>query len=121
MSTTSLREFATQRRGYAPGPRHHRAVRAHSGRPATTATTASSPARSWPNLFVDNGYLLVVAVGMTFVILTGGIDLSVGSVVGVQHHAAAPTWSRRQGWPPLLVVPLVLVVGGLVRRRDGLR
>ena len=30
------------------------------------------------NVFIDNGFLLVVAVGMTFVILTGGIDLSVG-------------------------------------------
>ena len=27
------------------------------------------------NIFVDNAFLLVVAVGMTFVILTGGIDL----------------------------------------------
>ena len=35
------------------------------------------------NLFIDNAFLLVVAVGMTFVILTGGIDLSVGSVVAL--------------------------------------
>jgi ribose/xylose/arabinose/galactoside ABC-type transport system permease subunit len=31
------------------------------------------------NLFIDNAFLLIVAVGMTFVILTRGIDLSVGS------------------------------------------
>ena len=35
------------------------------------------------NIFVDNAFLLVVAVGMTFVILTGGIDLSVGAVVAL--------------------------------------
>ncbi|MDT7581684.1 MAG: galactofuranose transport system permease protein, partial [Pseudonocardiales bacterium] len=35
------------------------------------------------NLFVDNAFLIVLAVGMTFVILTGGIDLSVGSVVAL--------------------------------------
>ena len=35
------------------------------------------------NLFVDNAYLIVLAVGMTFVIITGGIDLSVGSVVAL--------------------------------------
>ena len=29
------------------------------------------------NLFIDNSFLIVLAVGMTFVILTGGIDLSV--------------------------------------------
>ena len=32
-------------------------------------------------LLLDNAYLMVLAVGMTFVILTGGIDLSVGSVM----------------------------------------
>ncbi|HMO11423.1 MAG TPA: sugar ABC transporter permease YjfF, partial [Actinotalea sp.] len=32
-------------------------------------------------LLLDNAYLLVLAVGMTFVILTAGIDLSVGSVM----------------------------------------
>ena len=30
------------------------------------------------NLLIDNAFLIVVAVGMTFVILSGGIDLSVG-------------------------------------------
>ena len=32
-------------------------------------------------LLLDNAYLFILAVGMTFVILTGGIDLSVGSVM----------------------------------------
>lgn len=33
------------------------------------------------NLFIDNAFLIVTAVGMTFVLLTGGIDLSVGAVI----------------------------------------
>lgn len=33
------------------------------------------------NLFGDNAFIGVAAVGMTFVILSGGIDLSVGSVI----------------------------------------
>ena len=41
------------------------------------------------NLFIDNAYLIVLAVGMTFVILTGGIDLSVGSVVALSGVLAA--------------------------------
>ena len=41
------------------------------------------------NLFVDNAYLIVLAVGMTFVIITGGIDLSVGSVVALSGVLAA--------------------------------
>lgn len=34
------------------------------------------------NLFVDNAYLGITSIGMTFVILSGGIDLSVGAVIG---------------------------------------
>nr|BFE60885.1 hypothetical protein GCM10020063_054110 [Dactylosporangium thailandense] len=41
------------------------------------------------NVFIDNAFLLVVAVGMTFVILTGGIDLSVGAVVALTTMIAA--------------------------------
>ena len=32
------------------------------------------------NILTDNAFLGIIAVGMTFVILSGGIDLSVGSV-----------------------------------------
>ncbi len=38
--------------------------------------------RVFLNLFYDNAFIGVIAVGMTFVIISGGIDLSVGSVVG---------------------------------------
>ncbi|GAA3465792.1 galactofuranose ABC transporter, permease protein YjfF [Nonomuraea roseola] len=62
------------------------------------------------NVFVDNAFLLVVAVGMTFVILTGGIDLSVGSVVALSTMIAATLMSG-PGWPPYVVVPLVLLIG----------
>lgn len=34
------------------------------------------------SFFADNAFLGITAVGMTFVILSGGIDLSVGSMVG---------------------------------------
>ena len=58
------------------------------------------------NLFIDNAYLIVLAVGMTFVILTGGIDLSVGSVVALSGVLAAKLLSI--GWGPLPVMALVL-------------
>ncbi|MFF3320597.1 galactofuranose ABC transporter, permease protein YjfF [Streptomyces sp. NPDC003035] len=64
------------------------------------------------NLLIDNAFLLVVAVGMTFVILTGGIDLSVGAMLALSTMVAA--WLVQQhGWPPLLVIPLVLAIGTL--------
>ncbi len=35
------------------------------------------------NLLIANAFLRIVGVGMTFVILSGGIDLSVGSVIAL--------------------------------------
>ncbi|MEV0156355.1 galactofuranose ABC transporter, permease protein YjfF [Micromonospora sp. NPDC050686] len=61
------------------------------------------------NVFIDNGFLLVVAVGMTFVILTGGIDLSVGSVVAMTAMVSAAL--LRDGLPPALVLVVALLIG----------
>jgi ribose/xylose/arabinose/galactoside ABC-type transport system permease subunit len=62
------------------------------------------------NLLIDNAFLCIVAVGMTFVILTGGIDLSVGSVIALTTMVSAAL-VERQGLSPLLVIPLVLATG----------
>ena len=64
------------------------------------------------NVFIDNSFLLVVAVGMTFVILTGGIDLSVGAVVALTTMICAVTLNN--GWPGPLVMVTVLVLGALL-------
>ncbi|WP_329101950.1 sugar ABC transporter permease YjfF [Micromonospora sp. NBC_01699] len=61
------------------------------------------------NVFIDNGFLLVVAVGMTFVILTGGIDLSVGSVVAMTAMVSA--WLLQEGLPAALVLVIALLIG----------
>jgi simple sugar transport system permease protein len=63
------------------------------------------------NLFIDNSFLIVLAVGMTFVILTGGIDLSVGSVVALSTMVAAS--ALQQGWSAPVVTVAVLVMGTL--------
>ncbi len=46
------------------------------------------------NLLTDNAFLGIVAVGMTFVILSGGIDLSVGSVIAFTGVFLAVTIQR---------------------------
>ena len=61
------------------------------------------------NIFIDNSFLLVVAVGMTFVILTGGIDLSVGAVVALTTMVCATLLN--DGWPAPLAMVAVLVMG----------
>jgi simple sugar transport system permease protein len=64
------------------------------------------------NLLIDNAHLLVTAVGMTFVIISGGIDLSVGSVLAFTTVLSAHL-VERAGVSPLLVIPLVLSIGTL--------
>jgi len=52
----------------------------------------------------------ILACGMTLVIISGGIDLSVGSVLGLTAVCFSLT-SIHWGWSPLLAVPLALAVG----------
>ncbi|WP_205622783.1 galactofuranose ABC transporter, permease protein YjfF [Paenibacillus wynnii] len=64
------------------------------------------------NLLIDNAFLLITAVGMSFVILSGGIDLSVGSIIALTTMVSA-SLVQQQGWPPVVVIPLVLVMGAV--------
>lgn len=62
--------------------------------------------------------LAVIAVGMTFVIITAGIDLSVGSVMG--FAGAALGWAMvDQGWPLFLGLPLAILAGLLCGWANG--
>jgi ribose/xylose/arabinose/galactoside ABC-type transport system permease subunit len=70
------------------------------------------------NIFVDNAFLLVVAVGMTFVILTGGIDLSVGAVVALTTMVVALLLEH--GWPAAVVLPVALLMGATIGLGMGL-
>lgn len=62
------------------------------------------------DLLVDNAFLLIVAIGMTFVIVSGGIDLSVGSVVALTTIVEA-VLSERYHLSVWVIVPIVLVMG----------
>lgn len=55
----------------------------------------------------------ILAVGMTLVVLLGGIDLSVGAVVGLGSTIAAELLVNR-GLPTIAVFPIVLVTGLVV-------
>jgi ribose/xylose/arabinose/galactoside ABC-type transport system permease subunit len=64
------------------------------------------------NLFGDNATLGIAAVGMTLVILSGGIDLSVGSVLGFTTIFVAVLVERHHV-SPLLAIGLALGIGTL--------
>ncbi|MBN2146174.1 MAG: sugar ABC transporter permease YjfF [Anaerolineales bacterium] len=61
------------------------------------------------NIFRNNAYLLIIAVGSTFVILSGGIDLSVSGVMALVSVSAAAL--IRDGWSPWLVILLMVLMG----------
>lgn len=69
-------------------------------------------------VLLDNAYLLVLAVGMTFVILTGGIDLSVGAVMAFTGMLGASMLS--QGLPVAVAVPVMLVIGAAMGLAVGI-
>jgi ribose/xylose/arabinose/galactoside ABC-type transport system permease subunit len=59
---------------------------------------------------------MLIALGMTFVIITGGIDLSVGSLYVLGGVVAA--WASQYGWVAAFVAPLL--VCGAIGLIDGL-
>ena len=61
------------------------------------------------NLFVNNAALLIVSIGMTFVILTKGIDLSVAGMIALTSAASAALLV--QGINPVVVMILMLLMG----------
>ena len=70
------------------------------------------------NLVNDSAFLGVVAIGMTFVILSGGIDLSVGSIVACTGITIASLVTHAQ-WHPLAAIALVLTGGVIVGTISG--
>ena len=62
------------------------------------------------NLFIDNAFMMVTAAGMTMVIITGGIDLSVGSVIALTTMVVAHL-SEKAGINPAIVILAGLSVG----------
>jgi galactofuranose transport system permease protein len=61
------------------------------------------------NLFINTASLLIVSIGMTFVIITKGIDLSVAGMIALTSAASAALLAN--GAQPALVMPLMLLMG----------
>lgn len=78
-----------------------------------TGGTLLAP-RNMTNLIAQNGYVVILAVGMLMCILTGGnIDLSVGSIVALVG-ALAGTLIVNQGMNIYLAITICLAVGVLI-------
>jgi len=64
------------------------------------------------NLLTDNAFLGITAIGMTFVILSGGIDLSVGAVIGFTTVLLA-VLIEQGGWDPVAAFAAALLAAAL--------
>jgi rhamnose transport system permease protein len=69
------------------------------------------------DLALNNTATLIVAIGMTMVILVGEIDVSVGSQFAVCSIASG--WLASLGVPVPLILPLVMVVGAILGGING--
>jgi putative multiple sugar transport system permease protein len=70
------------------------------------------------NIIVQNSYVLILAIGMILVIISGHIDLSVGSVVAVTGAICA-VLTVSWGLPWWLAVLATLVAGALIGAAQG--
>ena len=73
--------------------------------------------RNMTNILSSVGFTAILALGQTFVMLTGGIDLSVGSVLGISSMLGAMTLVRTNSIIAAILV--ALLVGGLVGLFNG--
>ncbi|WP_020610888.1 ABC transporter permease subunit [Sediminispirochaeta bajacaliforniensis] len=62
------------------------------------------------NMLIDNAGLIIAAAGMTIVIITGGIDISIGSVIGLVCMMLADMM-QNHGMNAWLSIGLVLLFG----------
>jgi galactofuranose transport system permease protein len=70
------------------------------------------------NLFINNAHVGIISLGMTFVILSGGIDLSVGSVLAFTTIFIADLVGHFH-WHPVLAMGLALALGALFGAGQG--
>jgi ribose transport system permease protein len=71
------------------------------------------------NLLTLIGLFGILSLGQSFVIVTGGIDLSVGSVVALVGILAADLMDKGQGWSPFAVIPAMLVLAAFIGACHG--
>jgi putative multiple sugar transport system permease protein len=70
------------------------------------------------NLIVQNGYILILAIGMVMIIVAGHIDLSVGSIAAF-IGAVSGVFAVQMGLPWWLSIILSLLIGALVGAWQG--
>jgi ribose transport system permease protein len=75
-------------------------------------------ARNLRIVFAQTVIVALGAIGMTFIIVSGGIDLAVGSTIALSGVVTAV--GLRDGWPPLVAIGAGVLTGAVVGAINGL-
>ena len=70
------------------------------------------------NLFINNAHLIILAVGLTFVIISGGIDLSVGAIIALSSVSGVMLAST--GMNAALVIVVMILIGSTIGLASGI-
>ncbi|MCE1252159.1 MAG: sugar ABC transporter permease YjfF [Anaerolineae bacterium] len=65
------------------------------------------------NMLIDNSFIIISAIGVTFVLLTGGIDLSMGAMIAFTSMVSAALVEKAH-ISPFITIPTVLALGALI-------
>ena len=69
------------------------------------------------NLSLNNAHLIILAVALTFVIISGGIDLSVGAIIALSSVIGVIL--ANAGWNAWLVILVMILIGALIGLLSG--
>jgi len=79
--------------------------------PATSSgVSAFVTPRNISNIIEQTAAISILAFGMTMILLTGGIDLSVGAIIGLTNIVGC-TLMQQQGWPIFPTILIMLLIG----------
>ncbi len=65
------------------------------------------------NMLIDNSFIIISAIGVTFVLISGNMDLSMGAMIAFISMVSAAL-TERLGWSPATTIPAVLLLGTLM-------
>jgi ribose/xylose/arabinose/galactoside ABC-type transport system permease subunit len=65
------------------------------------------------NMLIDNSFIIISAVGVTFILISANIDLSMGAMIAFISMVSAAL-TEKLGLSPLATIPCVIVLGTLM-------
>jgi rhamnose transport system permease protein len=85
---------------------------------AATSSQQFFTVSNWFNAGVTNGEVAIMVLPMTLIVISGEIDLSVASILGMSSSLLGFLWTKH--WPMLAIFAVLLVMGAVAGLINGL-